>query len=104
MRGSDGAAMLRSFLLHGGLGLLLSALLVGGLLLTDPGGAGGVLLAAEEWWPALLLWLFAGMGFGAGLFATRLSQGESGRPRPRGGSGAPAMGLVPARVRARPRR
>lgn len=93
--------LVRFLLCHGAMGFGLSAVFVAGLLLADPGDAGRLLLtAAGHWWPAVALWFFTGLTFGAVQIgaATMLLATRDDRPRrPRGGSGVPA-GLVPVRL------
>jgi len=97
--------LVRFLLCHGAMGFALSALLVGGLLLADPADARGLLLgAAGHWWPAVVLWFFVGLTFGAVQIgaATMLLEARDEPPRPpRGGIGVPV--LVPVRVRRRGR-
>ncbi|WP_135466057.1 hypothetical protein [Crenalkalicoccus roseus] len=93
-------SFVRFILLHFATGFGIAALFVGALLLADPGGIGGLLLSAREGaWPALLLWLFTGLTFGAVQFGAALMLLEETPPR------RPARGLqpVPARVPARRR-
>jgi hypothetical protein len=97
--------IVRFFLAHAAVGFGLSTLFVGGLLLADPNGAGRLLLTgAGHWWPAVVLWYFVGLTFGAvQIGAATMLLEHRDTPRPRGGTGVPT-GLVPIPVRVRHRR
>lgn len=101
-------ALVRFLIGHGALGFVISAVFVGALLLLDPQDAGTLLTtAAGHWWPAVVLWFFTGLSFGAVqiAMATMLLEDGEEAGRPRGGSGAPSTArLVPVRLRAGRRR
>ncbi|HZF76636.1 MAG TPA: hypothetical protein VE033_12490 [Acetobacteraceae bacterium] len=87
------------FLIANGLaGFALSALFVAGLVHHHDEAAHLLLRAAGSAWPAVALWFFTGLTFGAAqiAMATMLLAHEDERPGPRGG--------VPVRVGARSRR
>ena len=93
--------VLRHFALQVAIGFGLAGLFIAALLLADPGGVGS-LLRAGEWVALALLWLFAGLTFGAVQFAASVGltaaapAGPRGRPRP-----VPAYAM--ARAVRRPR-
>ena len=74
---------LRFLLLHAAIGFGLAALLVLALLVADPGGVGTLLRRAPSSpAPALLLWLFCGMTFGAVQFGAAVMLLEHREPAP----------------------
>jgi hypothetical protein len=95
-----------TFLLrHAALGFALAAIFVAAILALDPQDARALLTgAAGHWWPAVVLWFFTGLTFGAvqiGAATMLLEHAEP--PRPRGGQGVP-HGLLPVLLRVRSRR
>jgi hypothetical protein len=97
--------LVRFVVRHAAIGFGIAAVFVGALLLADPGGAGSLLLtAADHWWPAVALWFFIGLTFGAvQIGAATMLLAEAGQ-RPSRGIRAPAsLEPVPVRIRARPR-
>ncbi len=93
------------------IGFGIAALFLGVLLLADPGGIGTLLRAPSAGWlPMALLWLFAGLTFGAVQFAAALGlAAEPGADDGRGSlSVSPsaarlAPAVAPARALRRPR-
>jgi MFS family permease len=97
--------LVRFLVCHAAVGFALAAIFVGAILLLDPQDAGTLLMtAAGHWWPAVVLWFFTGLTFGAvqiGAATMLLEHAEPHRPHRAGG--APA-GLVPVLLRVRRRR
>lgn len=97
--------LVRFLLRHAAIGFGLAAIFVGAILLLDPQEARALLMSgAGHWWPALVLWVFTGLTFGAvqiGAATMLLEHAEP--PRPRHGRGAPAD-LAPVLLRVRRRR
>lgn len=97
--------LVRFLFRHAAIGFGVAAIFVGALLLADPNGIGGLLLtAAGHWWPALALWLFTGLTFGAAQIGAATMLLAEPEQRPRRGFGVPAsLAPVPVPVRARRR-
>lgn len=97
--------LVRFLVCHAAVGFGLAAVFVAAILLLDPQDAGTLLMtAAGHWWPAVVLWFFTGLTFGAvqiGVATMLLEHAEPPRP-PRGGGGVPD-GLAPVLLRARRR-
>jgi hypothetical protein len=92
--------LVRFLILNGLLGFAASAVLVAALLAGDPGNARRLLLeGAGHWWPALLLWLFSGLTFGAVQIGAALALLGHDDAAPRPGVLRPVLLL--ARVRSR---
>lgn len=89
---------------HAAVGFALAAIFVAAILLVDPQDVGTLLMtAAGHWWPAVVLWFFTGLTFGAvqiGAATMLLEHAEP--PGPRHGRSAPAN-LVPVPLRVRRR-
>jgi hypothetical protein len=107
--------VLRFFALQAAIGLALATLFLGVLLLADPGGIGTLLRPPGVGpLPAVLLWLFTGLTFGAVQFAAALGLAAEADPGSDRGSlsatppGRPGRRLARqpayAPVRARSRR
>ena len=65
----------RFVLLHAGIGFGLSTLLLAAVFAADPGGLATLLRQAEARpWPLILLWVFAGLTFGAVQLAIGIFQ------------------------------
>ena len=99
--------LVRFLLSHGALGFGLSAIFMAGLLALDPQDARALLMTgAGHWWPAVVLWFFTGLTFGAvqiGVATMLLAERKARPPRPGGGGGRAPAGLVPVPVRSRRR-
>src|SRR3954471_19220049 len=96
--------VLRFFALQVAIGFGIAAVFLATLLLADPGGIGSLLRAPDAGaWPALLIWLFTGLTFGAVQFAAALGLAGMAEPGDDRGSllGEPSYAL--ARVVRRPR-
>ena len=97
--------LVRFLLCHAAIGFALAAIFVAAILLFDPQDARALLMSgAGHWWPALALWFFTGLTFGAvQIGAATMLLDHADPPRPRHGRGAPAD-LVPVLLRVRGRR
>ena len=98
--------LVRFLLRHAAIGFALAAIFVAAILVLDPQDARALLVGgAGHWWPALALWFFTGLTFGAvqiGAATMLLDHADPPRPRHHG-RGAPAD-LVPVLLRVRRRR
>lgn len=97
--------LVRFLLRHAAIGFALAAIFVAAILVLDPQDARALLVGgAGHWWPALVLWFFTGLTFGAvQIGAATMLLDHADPPRPRRGRGAPAE-LVPVLLRVRRRR
>lgn len=96
--------LVRFLLRHAAVGFALAAAFVAAILIFDPQDARALLTgAAGHWWPAVVLWFFTGLTFGAvQIGAATMLLEHADPPRPRHGRGAPAD-LVPVLLRVRRR-
>lgn len=94
--------LVRFLLRHAAIGFALAAIFVAAILLLDPGDARALLMTgAGHWWPAVVLWFFTGLTFGAvQIGAATMLLEKTAPPRPRHGGGAPAH-LIPVLLRVR---
>lgn len=94
--------LVRFLVCHAAIGFALAAIFVVAILALDPQDAGTLLMtAAGHWWPAVVLWFFTGLTFGAVQIGAATMLLEHAEPRlPRHGRGAPAD-LIPAPLRIR---
>ena len=94
--------LVRFLLCHAAIGFALAAIFVAAILLFDPQDARALLMSgAGHWWPAVVLWFFTGLTFGAvQIGAATMLLDQADPPRPRHGRGARAD-LIPAPLRIR---
>ena len=97
--------LVRFLLRHAVIGFVLAAIFVAAILVLDPQDARALLVGgAGHGWPALVLWVFTGLTFGAvQIGAATMLLEHADPPRPRHGRGAPVE-LVPVLLRVRRRR